>query len=304
LGYGTVDLSHLDEGLVTASASHFVEGWVAGFQERTQPVCTFTEGYLQGVIHAMTGKLVYVREQACMIADEPLCRFIVDDQRTTPFTHYPKAPLNWTPTEHSPSAITSHINPQEISKRILTVPLYGNRRGLIPIFGVYLAHIPVDFLNWVTIQFIAEMTKKNLFRVARQMMIDIAENCGINTFNGFLHSPEWTRLVAPKTQQDKLFAIIAMSNILGWGNWQIVAHTPTESLTLESLNGYEALGIKEYGHIVTMPQCFMLTGVAAGVMGLIYEQGSLKERFGTYIAEEIQCIACDDSTCLFEVTRT
>jgi predicted hydrocarbon binding protein len=45
----------------------------------------------------------------------------------------------------------------------------------------------------------------------------------------------------------------------------------------------------------------MLTGVAAGVMSLIYGQGSLKERFGVYLAEETQCIACGKSTCLFEV---
>lgn len=305
LGYGTLDLSHLDEGLVTASASHFVEGWNAGFQERTEPVCTFTEGYLQGVIYAITGKLVYVREQACMIADEPLCRFAIDFQRQEPLAHYPKHCITQIPVQSTMPMITTHFDTQEVSNRLFTLPLYGNKRGVIPMFGVYLAHVPADFLNLVTLRFIEEMNKKQLFRAARQVMIDIAEHCGINTFNGFLNSPEWKQLFAPKVKnaQDKLFAIIAVSNVLGWGNWQVIEHTPAESLILQSFNGYEGFGIKEYGYSATTPHCFMLTGVSAGIMSLIYGEGSLKERFGRYVAEETQCIACGDSTCRFEVSK-
>ena len=62
LGYGSLNCDRLDEDLVTANSSHYVEGWKTGFQNANRPICTFTEGYLQGVIHGITGETVTVTE--------------------------------------------------------------------------------------------------------------------------------------------------------------------------------------------------------------------------------------------------
>jgi len=305
LGYGQLDLEKIHEGIVTARTSHFVEGWLTGFTERKQPVCTFTEGYLQGAIYAITGEIVAVREEICMLADASVCRFVIERNRTEPFTHYPKKPCFFTPSTATNSVEMTTIDTQKIINTVVEMPIYGNKRGLIPAFGVYLANIPADFLNLLSIHFVEEMRKKRLFNVARRLLIDNAETCAINTFSGFSNSPEWKKLVAPmiKVPQDKLHAIIAMSNALGWGNLRVIEHTPEKSLTLESLNGYEALGIKQYRNSAENPRCFMLTGFAAGVMALIYHKDPTKERFGTYISEENRCIACGEKTCLFTLTK-
>lgn len=153
--------------------------------------------------------------------------------------------------------------------------------------------------------FIEQMREKNLLSTAKRLLIDTAENCSVNTFGGFMNSPEWQQLITPqiKDAQDPLFGIIALINALGWGNLQVLALTPGETLILESLNGYEALGFKTYRELSPHPQCYMMMGVAAGIMELLYSEGTYQERFGTFVAKETQCIACGADSCIFEVKR-
>jgi hypothetical protein len=47
----------------------------------------------------------------------------------------------------------------------------------------------------------------------------------------------------------------------------------------------------------------MLTGVAAGVMELVYGSGSIMDRFGTYSSREQECICCGQGSCIFKVER-
>ena len=47
----------------------------------------------------------------------------------------------------------------------------------------------------------------------------------------------------------------------------------------------------------------MLTGVAAGVMELVYGEGTIEERFGTFASREQRCISRGDSSCNFNVER-
>jgi hypothetical protein len=121
-----------------------------------------------------------------------------------------------------------------------------------------------------------------------------------------MSSPEWDGLVGPMLTDtpDKLYGIVAVSNALGWGNWYVTSHDPGEALRIESVNGYEALGYRELRGGAPDPQCFMLRGVAAGIMGLVYGTGTIAERFGTYVSSESDCICCERPTCSFEVHRS
>jgi len=305
LGYGQLDFSEINQGIITAQSSHFVQGWLTGFQERRKPVCTFTEGYLQGAIHAVTGETVYVNEESCMISDAPECRFIVNKNRVVPIARYPKQHFEFKAKTDSEFVKNPNVDEQKIIDALVDMPIYGNEKGLIPIFGVYLAATPADFYNLVCIRFIEEMRKKSLFYVAKRLLMNSAESCAMNTFRGIINSKEWRSLVAPmvKTKEDELFGIIAVSNALGWGNWHVAKLIPRELLILHSLNGYEALGFGEYRHRADSPQCFMLTGVAAGIMSLVYGEGTIRERFGIYFSEETSCITCDESACAFEVEK-
>jgi predicted hydrocarbon binding protein len=305
LGYGKLDCSKVDRGTATAASSHFVEGWNAGFAGRNQPVCTFTEGYLQGAIHAVTGKTVYVRERSCMITGAPQCTFEVVNDRHDPIRTYSKKTLSFKPREAAGFQQSPTVDAKKIVEALVTMPIIGNDDGLIPAFGVYLANTPADFYNLVCIEFVEAMSVQDLLPTARKLLVYDAETCAMNTFRGIMSSPEWDGLVAPmvREQQDNLFGVIAISNGLGWGNWHVREHTIAKSLSMESLNGYEALGYSEIRGRAPSAQCFMLTGVIAGIMELVYGTGTVQERFGTYKSNESECIACGAPSCVFHAER-
>jgi len=119
-----------------------------------------------------------------------------------------------------------------------------------------------------------------------------------------MHSPEWDGLIAPmvRDRADALLALIAISNALGWGDWHVTAHT-ARSLALESRYGYEAVGYREYRGEASVPQCAMLTGVAAGLMELVYGEGTVEDRYGTFAPREDTCVACGAPACTFTVER-
>lgn len=305
LGFGDVDLRGIGEGSVEAPSSHFAEGWNAGFARRTEPVCTMTEGFLAGAHHAVTGETVAYREIACRVAGAERCRFERVTSARTPIPPVAKTPFELVPR---PAAFPKpkNIDGDRIVSALVGMPIHGNGEGLIPTFGVYLANMPADFYNLVSIRFIEEMSAKGLGRNAQRLLVSDAETCAMNTFRGIMSSPEWNGLVAPMLVDtpDKLYGIVAVSNALGWGNWYVTSHDPGEALRIESVSGYEALGFRELRGPATDPQCFMLRGVAAGIMALIYGSGSVAERFGTYASTEADCICCGKESCSFEVRRS
>jgi hypothetical protein len=305
LGFGRLDLTGIDDGIVTASASHFVEGWNAAFPERATPVCTFTEGYIQAALHAIKGETAYAREEQCMISGARECRFRIVRDRREPFTRSDKQPIAFAPKRGEGFVRSPNIDEQAILRALVDMPIRGDAEGLIPAFGVYLANTPADFYNLVCIRFVEEMTKQNLFKAARKLLVHDAETCAMNTFRGIMSSAEWDGLIAPmlKEPSDGFFAMVAISNAMGWGNWHVREHTPGASVTLESLYGYEALGYRSLRGRSDVPRCFVLTGLAAGMMELYYGHGSIEERFGTFASTEAGCICMDEPSCTIEAKK-
>jgi len=303
LGFGHFDVSELASDVITATSSHYVEGWATGFKQHDGPVCSFAEGYLQAAIAAVTGDVVSVKEVACMNSGAERCRFEVDRSRTTARVENAKKSFSFTPKDSGYDSELSNINENAIIDALVGMPIYGNEQGLIPAFGVYLANTPADYYNLVNIRFLKEMTAIGKFSAAKQLLLNAGETCAMNTFRGIMESPEWAGLVAPmlKDEQDTLFALVSLSNGFGWGNWYVTEHEAEESLCIESINGYEAYGGMEYGDPCEHGQCFMLAGVAAGMMELVYSEGSIADRFGTFDSEEQSCISNRGGCCSFSV---
>ena len=301
LGFGRLDVASVAHGIVTADQSHYVEGWRSGFAETKRRACTFTEGYLQGGLRAATGQNVAVREHRCLNAGDERCEFHVEARREPPVENR-KQPFRFQPRPGG-ERVRSNVDEQAIIDALVQMPIMGSAEGLIPAFGVYLALTPADFYNLMCIQFVEQMRAKGLFRTARRLLAFAGETCAMNTFRGIMTSAEWEALIAPMIQQkqDNLFGLVALSNGFGWGDWRVTAHQPGETLTIESLNGYEAIGYREYRGACDSPQCFMLCGVAAGMMELVYGHGTIEERFGTYLSDEVGCICADASRCRFDV---
>ncbi len=303
LGYGMLDLSRIEQGEVTASTAHFVEGWNTIFGQRQEPVCTFTEGYLQGAINAVTGKQVSVREESCLISGNDQCRFVIDEERQSPFADFPEISFQFTPKDAKDFTHSDNVDEDVIIDAIVGLPIYGDDEGLIPAFSVYLACTPADFYNLLCYSFLREMEKQNLYSTGKSLLIYCGEVCGTATFHGIMASEEWAGLIAPMIKQpsDNIHALVAISNAFGWGNWHVRKHEPQRTLAMESLNGYEALGFRSRYATANEPSCFMLNGVSAGMMELIYSTGTMADRFGTFLSDEKTCICCERVSCEFEV---
>jgi len=304
LGYGRLDFSSIDSGIVTAPSSHFVEGWSAGFGQRKTPVCTFTEGFLAGALHAITGESAQFVERECMIGGAKACRFERVNGRNDPVHGLSKQSFAHTQKKKTFDG-PANVDAAKIVSALVGMPIHGNDEGLIPAFGVYLANTPADFYNLASIRFIEEMERHGLGKTARRLLVSDAETCAMNTFRGIMSSPEWAGLVQPMIQKesDNLFGIVAVSNALGWGNWHVDTFQPGRVLRIESLNGYEAYGFRELRGTSQSPQCFMLCGVAAGIMALVFGKGTVEDRIGSYGSSESECICCDKPSCVFTVEK-
>ena len=301
LGYGRLDLSKANSGIVTQSSGHFVEGWGVAFGDDRKPVCTLAEGFIQAAFIAITGQEVEARENECMHCGAEACSFSVE--KTGASRQVPETPvrIEGVSTQGDVEVAESNIDDQAIIDAVVGLAIRGTDEGLIPAFGVYLANTPADVYNSIAIEFVEEMTKLGQKESATRLLNEAGESCAMNTFRGIMDSAEWEALIAPMLQEqsDTLFALVALSNAFGWGNWRVSDHEPGETLEIVSFNGYEALGFLEARGKTTNPQCWMLQGVSAGMMELVYGEGSFADRFGTFFVEERDCIAKGDNFCVF-----
>lgn len=303
LGYGRIDLSRASERIVTQSASHFVEGWGVAFGDERKPVCTFAEAFVQAAFVAILGEEVEAREQICAHCGADACSFSVTKtgaaKAITPHPERTEA----TSSEDEAELAESNVDDDAIIEAVVALPIRGTDEGLIPAFGVYLANTPADVYNAIAIEFVEEMEKIGQKKSAARLLNEAAESCAMNTFRGIMDSAEWEALIAPMLQEpaDTLFALVALSNAFGWGNWRVTEHEPGETLQIVSFNGYEALGYLESRGRASEAQCWMLQGVSAGMMELVYGEGNFADRFGTFFVEEHDCIAKGDGACTFHV---
>lgn len=303
LGYGKLDLSRLDDGFVLSPSSHIVEGWLSGFPTRREPVCSLTQGFLQGAHAAILGKRVKFTEVECQVDGAAACKFELGTTTEDAFDYEPANCPSLPSAELKPPVASPTVDEEKIVQALVDSPLYGDQNGLIPAFNVYLASTPADFYNLIAIRYVESMMEQDLDDVARLQLTLCAEHCGLNTFRGIRDSAEWESLIAPMvhSKEDELLAMIAVSNGLGWGNWQVSELKPAHSMALQTCNGYESLGYRHLRGASELPTCVMLAGVSVGIFELVYGFGSPSERFGQSASEETHCACIGNPFCEFRV---
>lgn len=300
MGYGNLFFDRINENIVYSSSSHFVNGWQCGSLKREGKVCTVPEGYIAAALFAVTGIHYKVTEQSCMNEGKQFCYFEIekDSRKKIETLKLNKVKfLNVTET-----SAFSNIDKQTIIDAVVSLPIYGNEEGVIPMFNVYLANTPQTFYNLVTKRYLQEMNKLGRNTVARLSLIRDAEFCAMNTFSGILNSDEWDCIIKPmiKVKSDSVFALIAVANALGWGKICVKEHSSSEELNLVVANGYEAFGYMQLEtEIAKVGQCFMMSGISCGLMSLIYQKGNFIDRLGTYQANEVTCLCSRDHYCEF-----
>lgn len=304
LGFGNLEIKKGSNRIAQSKSSHFVEGWSAGFEKENRKICTFTEGYLQGALHALDGAVYEVREVQCMNEGADRCEFEYKLSNQTRDYAYLKG-IDCSELEahyQNEACQNTSVDSQKIIDAVFSLPLFGNEEGLIPAFNVYLSHMPRDFYNLVTLNLLQRLDEIGMRAIGFNLLVEDAENCGLNTFSGIMNSDEWASLIQPMITEtkDNIYALVAVANALGWGNMRITEHVPEISLTLETANSYEAIGAMEIIGNQASNHCPMLCGVSAGLMELIYLEGEFGSRQGKYTTLEDCCIAVGDHLCRFK----
>jgi hypothetical protein len=189
------------------------------------------------------------------------------------------------------------------STKIIHAVMQGSRvresKGIIPLFGVYLSLISVQYYNRLSTDF-EKLIGPHRKSEAQDLLIKAAQQCGYTTFQGIRNSWEWDEIVQPMIDrtEDQIMGFAAVAVAFGWGDLKVEALVPNEKLVIRVSDSYEASGyLKDYGHAASA-RCYMLRGVAGAFMDLVYGEGYPKGCFA-FAAEEPLCRAKGDSYCEF-----
>lgn len=191
------------------------------------------------------------------------------------------------------------INGHKIVQAVMEGSRIRDAKGIIPIFGVYLCLFFVDFYNRLSFEFEDRMGQERK-EEASFLLIEAAQECGYATFQGIRNSWEWEEIVRPMIdrKEDQIMGFTAVAVAFGWGDLEVMDLVPEEKLVIRVNDSYEATGyLENYGR-ADSGKCYMLRGVTAAFMDLLYG-GAYPEGCFSFLAEEPSCRAKGDPYCEF-----
>ena len=177
-------------------------------------------------------------------------------------------------------------------------------KGIIPLFGVYLSILSVQYYNKLSFDFERRMGASKALE-AQTLLTKAAQECGYATFQGIRNSWEWDEIIQPmiETEKDQIEGFISVAVAFGWGGLEVRELIPNEKLVIRAIESYEAGGyLKDYGKAGSS-KCYMLRGVAGAFMDLLYGEAYPDGCF-TFTADERLCRAMGNSYCEFIVRRS
>ncbi len=192
--------------------------------------------------------------------------------------------------------------------RIVHAVMEGSRiresKGIIPLFGVYLSLFSVQHYNKLSFDFEKKMGARRGAE-AETLLIKAAQECGYATFQGIRNSWEWEEIVAPMidNREDQILGFVSVAVAFGWGGLEVKKIVPEKSLRLRVSDSYEATGYLEKHGLARFGKCYMLRGVTAAFMDLIYGTDYPDGCFD-FSAEESCCRAKGDPYCEFIASRS
>ncbi len=177
-------------------------------------------------------------------------------------------------------------------------------KGIIPLFGVYLSLISVQYYNNLCFDFENKMGEHRVAE-AEALLIEAAQECGYATFQGIRNSWEWEQIVSPmiETKEDQISGFAAVAVAFGWGDLVVKELDPGEKLIIQVTDSYEARGYLEHHQRAYSGKCHMLRGVAGAFMDLLYGEDYPDGCFD-FSAEETLCKAKGDPYCEFIVRKS
>lgn len=192
------------------------------------------------------------------------------------------------------------IDGSRIIQAVMERSKIRDAKGILPLFGVYLSLSPVAYYNNVSFDFEERMKGRGLGKEASAYLIEAGQECGYATFQGIRNSWEWDELVKPmiRNEEDQIMGFTAMAVAFGWGDMLVKELVPHKRLLIQVRDSYEASGYLEKFGSASSGKCYMLRGVTAAFMDLLYGQDYPDGCF-TFSAEEPLCRAKGDPYCEF-----
>jgi predicted hydrocarbon binding protein len=185
--------------------------------------------------------------------------------------------------------------------KIVHAVMHGSRireeKGIIPLFGVYLSMIPVDYYNKISFGF---ERKIGNVKTAEKLLVQAAQECGYATFQGVRSSREWAEVVQPMVlrTEDQIYSFVSIAIAFGWGGLAVEELVPHKKLVMRASESYEAKGYWDAYGKAEAGKCYMLRGVTAAFMDLVYG-GEYPDGCFQYTATEKHCQAKGDPHCEF-----
>ncbi|MFH1976014.1 MAG: hypothetical protein ABIJ52_10725 [Pseudomonadota bacterium] len=192
------------------------------------------------------------------------------------------------------------IDSLKIMRAIMEGSKIRDEKGIIPLFGVYLSLYFTSYYNVVSFNFLSQMEKCRA-EEAEKLLIGAAQECGYSTFHGIRQSLEWEELVQPmlETFDDQIEGFLAFATAFGWGGEiEVIDLIPGNRLHFRVHESYESAGYLKRLGIAEVGKCYMLRGVAAAFMDLLYGDAYPDGCF-TFSAIEPFCRAKGDTFCEF-----
>jgi predicted hydrocarbon binding protein len=192
------------------------------------------------------------------------------------------------------------------TNKIIHAVMHGSRikekKGIIPLFGVYLSMIPVQYYNRISFSFEKKMADKGH---AQKLLVSAGQECGYATFQGIRSSWEWDEVIKPMIEhtEDQIHCFASIATAFGWGDIAVQELVPGERLVLRAHKSYESKGYLDTFGTTNVGKCYMLRGVAAAFMALVYG-GDYPDGCFQYAAEETLCQAKGDPYCEFVARKT
>jgi predicted hydrocarbon binding protein len=185
--------------------------------------------------------------------------------------------------------------------KIVHAVMHGSRireeKGIIPLFGVYLSMISVQYYNSISFGFEKKLGND---AVAEKLLVAAGQECGYATFQGIRSSREWDEVVKPMIEriEDQIYCFVSIAIAFGWGDLAVQELVPGKKLVIRANDSYEAKGYWDSYGKADSGKCYMLRGVAAAFMDLVYG-GEYPDGCFQYKAIETHCQAKGDPHCEF-----
>jgi predicted hydrocarbon binding protein len=189
------------------------------------------------------------------------------------------------------------IDANKIIQAVMSGSRIREEKGIIPLFGVYLSLLSVQYYNKLSFDFERKMTGSE---EAEKLLVAAGQECGYATFHGIRNSWEWDEVVKPmvESREDQIFGFASVAVAFGWGDLTVKELIPGDKLVIRAEASYEASGyLESYGRTES-GKCYMLRGVSAAFMDLVYG-GDYPDGCFCFLAEETRCRAKGDSYCEF-----